>query len=256
MDRNEIIEICKRVNNGELLSDICRSLNITTCYMDTLIKREKIKKSKLLNIYYKKETEKEIHEFEKKKREFNTIHEIEELWLKRYRGIEETYDDIIDGDDEWSDSPREDVQINLNNELLAELEDIVEKEGTDLSLYIEKIILQMLERNRKTYSHTRGRMQYIKTMIEMCGYEDHEKEIIRNMKNKDFIKYGSFSYASKFNDMDTYRINYLLNNGYTLEQAEKVSEESKNDCEILECHYSLIHSKRYKTFEDVEKFLE
>lgn len=104
--------------------------------------------------------------------------------------------------------------------------------------------------------HTNGRRKYIKSMVEYAELEDHLEEIQDNMmKNKHFIKFGEFCYTDKSLDMDTYKINYLLNNGYSLEQIKQILKNDKFG-EDLDCHYFYIHSKKFNTYDKVKEFLE
>ncbi|MBU3174608.1 hypothetical protein [Clostridium estertheticum] len=263
MDRQSIVDICQRVNNGEILEDICRSLGTNTSYMELMIKHEKIKKSKMLDLYYTKHKEKEIKEMEIQKKKINNIDTIEDLWLKRYRGIGDIYNMTLEDDDEWADEPRDNVEINLNYELLSELESTSAEEGLSLSLYIEKLLLQMLERNKETRMHTRGKHVYIKTMVGGSLCEDDAEEIEQNMKKPDFIKFKDLTYTNKVLDIKIYVANYLINHGYSLEQIEQLSADDGSSLyddfycsDLLEQHYSLIHSKECTTFEKVEATLK
>lgn len=263
MDRKNICEICKRVNKGELLEDICKEIGIQPVHMERMIKSENIKEDKELKIYYSESLESEarkINKIKNEKRCINVFNDIEKLWLRRYRGISDNYNGVMGDDDSWHDSGKKDVKIRLNGDLLLELEKKSQEEGTELSYYIEKLLLQMLEKNKRTYPpekvNGRARRIYIKTMVEMCGCEDHIGEIEKNIKKKNFIKLKKFSYTDKSNDMDIYRINYLFNNGYSSKQIEEVLKENYLESETLEYHYNLIHSKKCKTFEESIAFIE
>lgn len=95
----------------------------------------------------------------------------------------------------------------------------------------------------------------------ICEY--HKEEVLENMSNPEFIKFKDLTYTSKFNDVKIYVANYLMNNGYTLEQVEEAGKDEhsdlydKNYCsEDLEARYDLIHSKECITFEEVKKLPE
>lgn len=263
MDREEIVKICKRVNHGDKLKDICRELGVPVFHIESLIKSYKIKKSSILDIYYNEDCRKEIEELENKQKLYLNMDTIENLWLKRYKGIDiDVYEQVLNEDEEWADTPRENLTIDLNLDLVAELEHMSEKEGTDISLLIEKMLLQMLERNRETRMSTKGKITYIKTMVYGSECEDHAEEVLKNLKSDDFMKIDKISYKNKLRDIKMYMANYLINNGYSLEQIEEISDKENGDLydddyatEELTAHYYFIQEKICSNFEEVNQVL-
>ena len=257
MNKDIIFEICKRLNNEnnkETLEEICREKHILPCFFKRMCKDFGIIKSNILNIYYEEKFKDEIKAAEDEAKTMEVLNTIQNLWLKRYRGINEEYEQVLDEGEEIWDEPRETIEINLNCELLDEINELSIENNVEISFYIEKMLLQMLERNKET----RGKKvikKYIKTMLSGTDLEEHEEEVIENIiKNKKFMKFGKITYRDKVGDLDTYRINYLLNNGYMLNEINEIKEaDEEYQGEALENHYYLIHSGECKSYKEALK---
>lgn len=115
--------------------------------------------------------------------------------------------------------------------LLNELEEIAKESNVELSTLINCYLLQMLERNKRTTEHTKARKVYVKnSLYEKSTYiqksqtaEAFEEKIF----DKKFINYKELSYKNIDWDEEIYIKNFLLNNGYTLEQLHQIEKEEK-----------------------------
>lgn len=280
MTRDEVRAICKRVNNGENLEDIVRKLNIRKCYMESLIKEFGFKYSKVLEGYYSEEFEEEIIKKEKEINSFKVMDNIEELWLKRYYGINiNDYDGVIE--EEWADSPRQDITIDLSYELYNELSEIADENGTSIDLIIESYLLKLLERNRETKSNKKTEA-YLKNICEdlfslkstqeqlenetdedcltRCFEQKEEflKEIKNNVKRKGFL-IEPLTYKDTHRDCEIYMKSYLVDKGYTKEniaEIEDLEEKIKYEFPLTD-HYDYKSDDEYKdmTYEEIKEIL-
>lgn len=280
MTRDEVREICKRVNNGENLDDITRELNIRKCYIESLIKEFGFKYSKILKGYYSKEFEEEILEKEKEVKGIEVLDKIEDLWLKRYYGIRtNNYDGVIE--EEWADSPREEIKIDLSYELYNELSAIADEKGISIDLIIENYLLIGLERNSETKSNKLTRT-YLKNICEGLftlkstqeqlesetnedrlkrSFEQQEeffKEIEKNVKRKGFL-IEPLTYKDVHIDCDIYMKSYLVDKGYTKEniaEIEELGKKIKGEFPLTD-HYDYKSDDEYKhmTYEEIKEIL-
>lgn len=280
MTRDEVREICKRVNKGEKLENIARELNVKKFYVESLIKEYGFKYSKVLKGYYSKEFEEEISKREKEIKGLEILDEIEDLWLKRYYGIDaDYYDEVIE--EEWADSPKEEITINLSYELYDELSGIADDNGTKLDFIIESYLLKMLERNRESRGKKQNRV-YLKNICEGLftfkytqeqleneneeerlerEFEQQEeflKEIESNVKRKDFL-IEPLTYKDTSIDCDIYMKSYLIDKGYTKENIKEIEElGKKRECEFpLTDHYNYKSDDEFKnmTYEEIKEIL-
>lgn len=187
----------------------------------------------MCNINDKKEKERKIRET------------AETLYKKRYKGITESeeflYPNFLEG---WGDNefgkfsanfmsagvprPRE---IFFTEDLLNELEELSEENNVEISTLINCYLLQMLERNKRTTEHTKARKAYIRNSlyksseyIQKCETIDEFEE---NVFDKEFINHKEISYKNADFDEEIYIKNFLLNNGYSLEQIQQMEKEEK-----------------------------
>ena len=214
------------------------------------------------------------------KKENHIRNTVEKLYVKRYQGLntdekfeplyplviqlEEDEERIFASNFRLAFSTKEEVYFNC--ELFLELEKLAKENNVEVSIYINYLLLKMLERNRETRSHTRGKKVYINTMLTILGdyLENKEAEITENLNSPDFIKFKGLTYNNVDYDEKIYIVNYLLNKGYCIEQIRESQEkeqsylklESETGCSVrLGLHYCLISSKKYKTYKEVEQFL-
>lgn len=280
MTREEVKAICIRVNKGEPLEEVIRPLGIRRCYIESLIKEYGFKYSNILKKYYSKKFESEIIELEKEKKSNDVINDIEDMWLKRYYGIDtDDYDGLIE--EEWADSPREEFQIHLNNELYSELLDISAENGTSVDFIIEQGLLKILERNRETRKKKQNKL-YLRNICdglfslkstqeqlenetieerferEIEQKEEFLKEIEKNIKRKDFL-IKSLTYKDIGIDCEIYMKSYLVGKGYTkanIKEIELLEKNFKGES-LLIGHYDYKSDDEFKnmSYEDIKEIL-
>ena len=264
MNREEVRQICKRVNKGEKLSDISEELNVKECYIKSLINEYGYVYSSVLKKFYNSDMKDEVLEAEKDIKKYEIMDNIEKLWLKRYQGLDaENYDGVLE---EWADYPREELKIHLNIDLYGELIEEANELELDISFLIEQGMLKMLERNRETRDK-KMKINYLKHICEnlfSASFTEEEREkltyeerlsksieqerefleeIKSNVKRKDFLV-EPFNYNNIDEDTEIYAESYLLDNGYTEDNIEEIYEEEemyKLDDEAIIEHY---HMKR------------
>ena len=264
MNREEVRQICKRVNKGEKLSDISEELNVKECYIKSLINEYGYVYSSVLKKFYNSDMKDEVLEAEKDIKKYEIMDNIEKLWLKRYQGLDaENYDGVLE---EWADYPREELKIHLNIDLYGELIEEANELELDISFLIEQGMLEMLERNRETRDK-KMKINYLKHICEnlfSASFTEEEREkltyeerlsksieqerefleeIKSNVKRKDFLV-EPFNYNNIDEDTEIYAESYLLDNGYTEDNIEEIYEEEemyKLDDEAIIEHY---HMKR------------
>ena len=235
MNREEVRQICKRVNKGEKLSDISEELNVKECYIKSLINEYGYVYSSVLKKFYNSDMKDEVLEAEKDIKKYEIMDNIEKLWLKRYQGLDaENYDGVLE---EWADYPREELKIHLNIDLYGELIEEANELELDISFLIEQGMLKMLERNRETRDK-KMKINYLKHICEnlfSASFTEEEREkltyeerlsksieqerefleeIKSNVKRKDFLV-EPFNYNNIDEDTEIYAESYLLDNGYT-----------------------------------------
>lgn len=280
MTRDEVRAICKRVNNGEKLDDIVRELNVRDCYIKGLIKEFGFKYSEVLKQYYSEEFKEEIIKTEKEIKNFNVMNDIEDLWLKRYYGIDvNEYEGVIE--EEWADTPKEDITISLSYELCNELSEIADENETSIDLIIESYLLKLLERNRSTRSNKKTKA-YLKNICDSLfslkstqeqlenetdeerltrSFEQQEeflKEIENNVKRKGFL-IEPLTYKDTHIDCSIYMKSYLIDKGYTKEnisEIEDLEKKIKHEFPLMD-HYDYKSDEEYKdmTYEEIKEIL-
>lgn len=175
----------------------------------------------------------------------------EKLYVKRYFG-EDDYLPMWNSslNPKWSEDKEENDFINnfgyqhpikenimFNPFVLDELKEIANEKNVNISILINCYILQMLERDRRTVKHTKGKKVYIKNNLYcrsffICQAETRD-EFIKNVFDNNFIKYGQIEYDNEeielVHEMNEriYIINYLLNVGYSMEQINNIEREEK-----------------------------
>jgi hypothetical protein len=257
----------------------------------------------------------------KKKNEYRIRSTAEKIFAKRYFGIIDDHTPMWNSplNPTWSDD--EEINKFRNNfsyslpvsekilftdHLLEDLKECAKENNVELSLYINCLLLQMLERNQRTEEHTKGKRAYITNNLyigsNFSSYAETLEEFSKNILDKDFIKYGEIKYKEKSFNKDEmeqyfkdheyvipiheeneriYIINYLLNNGYSLEQIENIEKEEneylnsnghisvelylKDIDHIFEkrlsistrlgLHYILLETTNLKTYDSIENFL-
>ncbi len=193
----------------------------------------------------------------------------ERIYAKRYFGIMEDFSPIWNSslNPKWSDNTEiNDFRNNFgyclpikenilfSPYLLDELKEVAYEKDVNLSILINCYLLQMLERDRRTEAHTKGKRSYIKnnlyTISNFISHAETLEEFSNNILNKNFIKYGEIQYKEKLIDNEKallkhleknngqvklihdvneriYIINYLLNNGYSMKQIEDIEKEEE-----------------------------
>lgn len=259
----------------------------------------------------------------KKKNEYRIRSTAEKIFAKRYFGIIDDHTPIWNSplNPTWSDD--EEINKFRNNfsyslpvsekilftdHLLEDLKECAKENNVELSLYINCLLLQMLERNQRTEEHTKGKRAYITNNLytgsNFISNAETLEEFSKNVLDKEFIKYGEIKYKEKSFTKDEfeqyckeheyvipiseeneriYIINYLLNNGYSLDQIENIEKEEKEylnsngyisielyfKCKDIKktyehrlfsstrlgLHYILLETTNLKNYDSIENFL-
>lgn len=247
----------------------------------------------------------------------------EKIFSKRYFGIIDDFTPIWNSplNPQWSDNEEINKfrnnfcyadpvseEIMFTSYLLEELKECAKEKNVELSLYINYQLLKMLERDKRTSEHTKGKRAYIKNNLytgsNFISHAETLEEFSKSIFDKEFIKYGEIKYKEKSFTKDEfeqyckeheyvipiqeeneriYIINYLLNNGYSLEQIENIEKEEKEYLNLngyisielyfkckdikktyehrlfsstrLGLHYILLETTNLKNYDSIENFL-
>lgn len=194
--------------------------------------------------------------------------EIEEIWSKRYYGLDKDYEGMREED--WLDNPKKNFKISLSKELYKELQGIAEENGTNINYIVERDLLRSLERYRRTTTEKANKI-YIKTLVKLLSEyktikeeftpkqkEKLFKEIENNIKRKGFL-IEPITYKDLSEDCNIYEKSYLLDNGYTKENIEEIELlENELDLEFpITDHYQYKIDDKFKdmSYEDIKEIL-